>query len=114
MEYFLIPDDAVDRRKLGFQFLVFKQQCKASIEQFLYIFNHAAEGQHEQIILTIAFTPAAKFYVTRPWRRSSMGSNRLNGLALAHVHSEIPVDPLEVLQRWDASGHRRITLAFNS
>ena len=31
-----IPDDAVDRRKLGFQF---KQQCKASIEQFLYIFN---------------------------------------------------------------------------
>ena len=35
-EYFLIPDDAVDRRKLGFQFLVFKQQCKASIEQFLY------------------------------------------------------------------------------
>ena len=25
--------------------------------------------------------------------RSSMGSNRLNGLALAYVHSEIPVDP---------------------
>ena len=27
----------------------FKQQFKASIKQFfLYIFNHAAEGQHEQ------------------------------------------------------------------
>ena len=36
-EYFLIPDDAVDRRKLGFKFLLFKQQFKASIEQF-YIF----------------------------------------------------------------------------
>ena len=37
----------------SFSFLVFKQQCKASIEQFLYIFNHAAEGQHEQIIIII-------------------------------------------------------------
>ena len=46
--------------------------------------------------------------------RSSMGSNRLNGLALAYVHSEIPVDPGELLQRWDASGHRRIALEFNS
>ena len=27
-EHFLIPDDAVDRRKLGFQFLLFKQQFK--------------------------------------------------------------------------------------
>ena len=45
---------------------------------------------------------------------SSMGYNRLNGLALAYVHSEIPVDPLEPLQRSDASGQRRIALAFNS
>ena len=28
--------------------LLFKQQFKASLEQF-YIFNYAAEGQHEQI-----------------------------------------------------------------
>ena len=33
----LIPDDAVDRRKLGFYFLLFKQQFKASLEQF-YLF----------------------------------------------------------------------------
>ena len=46
--------------------------------------------------------------------RSSMGSNRLNGLALAYVHSKIPVDPLEPLQRWHACGQRRIVLAFNS
>ena len=37
-EYFLIPDDAVDRRKLGFWILLFKQQFKASLEQF-YIFK---------------------------------------------------------------------------
>ena len=36
-ECFLIPDDAVDRRKLGFQILLFKQQFKPSLEQF-YIF----------------------------------------------------------------------------
>ena len=34
---------------LDFRFYVFKQQFKASLEQF-YIFNYAAEGQHEQII----------------------------------------------------------------
>ena len=50
----------------------------------------------------------------KTWCRSSMGSNRLNGLALAFVHSEIPGDPLEPLQRWDASGQRRIALAFKS
>ena len=33
---------------LDFRFYVFKQQFKASLEQF-YIFNYAAEGQHEQI-----------------------------------------------------------------
>ena len=49
-EYFLIPDDTVDRRKLGFWIFLFKQQFKASLEQFLYFFNYAAEGQHEQII----------------------------------------------------------------
>ena len=44
---------------------------------------------------------------------SSMGSYRLNDLAY-YVHSEIPVDSLRPLQRWDASGHRRIVLPFNS
>ena len=36
-EYCLIPDDAVDRRKLGFWILLFKQQFKVLLEQF-YIF----------------------------------------------------------------------------
>ena len=29
----IIPDDAIDRRKLGFQFFFWKQQFKASLEQ---------------------------------------------------------------------------------
>ena len=41
-------DDAVDRRKLGFQILLFKQQFKASLEKS-NIFNYVAEGQNEQI-----------------------------------------------------------------
>ena len=38
-EYFLIPDDAVDRRKLGFKFLLFEQQFKASLEQFYHFYR---------------------------------------------------------------------------
>ena len=49
LEYFLIPDDAIDSEKCGFQILLFKQQFKVSLELF-YNFNYAAEGQHEQII----------------------------------------------------------------
>jgi len=41
VEYFLIPDGAVDRRKLGFWILHFKQQFKASLEGKFYI-NYAA------------------------------------------------------------------------
>ena len=48
-DYFLIPDDNVYRRKLGVYILLFKQQFKASSEQF-YNSNYAAEGQHERII----------------------------------------------------------------
>ena len=36
-EYCFIPHDAVERRKLGFWILLFKQQFKALLEQF-YIF----------------------------------------------------------------------------
>ena len=37
---------------LDCSFLFFKKQFKASLEQFLlYIFNYAAKGQHEQIII---------------------------------------------------------------
>ena len=50
----------------------------------------------------------------KTWCHSTMVSNRLNSLALTYVHSEIPVDLLEPLQRSDASGQRRIALAFNS
>lgn len=43
----IIPDNAVDRQKLGFW--IFLNSSKASLEQF-YTFNYATEGQHEQII----------------------------------------------------------------
>ena len=43
-EYSLIPDDAVDQRKLGFYILLFKQQFKASLEQFYIFKNFAADS----------------------------------------------------------------------
>ena len=49
----------------------------------------------------------------KTWLRSSMGNERLSGLAMMHVHKHRALDPLKVLRRWDASGHRRIALAFN-
>lgn len=47
---YIIPDDAIDRWKIEFQILLFKQPFKASSEQFYVTFNYVAEGQHEQII----------------------------------------------------------------
>ena len=53
----------------------------------------------------------------KTWSRTSMGENRLNGLALAHIHQNHPfveeLDNTEVLKEWDASMHRRIALAFD-
>ncbi len=49
----------------------------------------------------------------KTWLRSSMSSERLTGLALMHVHQKVKLDKERVIRRWDASGHRRIQLAFN-
>ena len=40
-----------------------------------------------------------------------MANARLNGLALAYIHKPNEIDST-VLKRWNASGHRRIALAF--
>ena len=41
-----------------------------------------------------------------------MANARLNGLALVYIHKPMEIDSSSVLKRLDASGHRRITLAF--
>ena len=43
-----------------------------------------------------------------------MANERLNGLALAYIHKPTEIDSTSVLKRWDASGHRRIALAFTN
>lgn len=50
----------------------------------------------------------------KTWLRSTTGQDRLTGLALLHVHRDKSISPLNILRRWDASGHRRIMLAFDS
>ena len=49
-ENLLIPDDTVDRRKLGFWILlVLNSSLRPHLNSYIF-FNHAAEaGQHEQI-----------------------------------------------------------------
>ena len=53
----------------------------------------------------------------KTWTRTSIQETRLNGLALTYVHRENSlvkdINPVEVLQSWDASMHRKITLAFD-
>ena len=49
----------------------------------------------------------------KTWSRTSMANVRLNGLALAYIHKPTEIDSSSVLKRWDASGHRRIALAFS-
>ena len=51
------------------------------------------------------------------WERSTMGQERLCGLALLHIHKD-KVDSTEgfnerVLKRWDATGHRKIGKLWN-
>lgn len=52
----------------------------------------------------------------KTWTRTSMDEDRLNGLALRHVHKDHPLitqlEPLEILKQWDGTLQRRIALAF--
>jgi len=41
-----------------------------------------------------------------------MGSERLTSLALLHNHPDMAPDANDVLQKFDASGHRRISVVF--
>ena len=41
-----------------------------------------------------------------------MASDSLTALALLHIHKDIALDIGKVLQDFDASGHHRISLAF--
>ncbi|KAM3843293.1 52 kDa repressor of the inhibitor of the protein kinase-like [Diretmus argenteus] len=73
-----------------------------------------------RIYLTIPVTtcacerPFSAMRRLKTWLRASMSDNRLSGLALMHVHPKVRVDRERVLRRWDASGHRRIHLAFET
>ncbi|KAK5868034.1 hypothetical protein PBY51_012481 [Eleginops maclovinus] len=72
-----------------------------------------------KIFLTLPVTTCAcerSFSAMRrlkTWLRSTMSNDRLTGLAMMHVHQKVEVDRENILRRWDASGHRRIQLAFD-
>ena len=65
-EYFLIPDDAVVRRKPGFFILLFKQQFKSSWEQF-YITNCACWNRLTPMGNTSWITCNTSFRVELIW-----------------------------------------------
>ncbi|XP_068689182.1 52 kDa repressor of the inhibitor of the protein kinase-like [Montipora foliosa] len=50
----------------------------------------------------------------KTWSRTSMANARLNGLALAYIHKPTEIDSSSILKRWNASGHRRIAVAFSN
>jgi hypothetical protein len=49
----------------------------------------------------------------KSYLQSTMGSDRLNGLAMLNIHRDEFVDAEAVLKQFDSSGHRRIALAFS-
>lgn len=53
----------------------------------------------------------------KTWCRTSIKEDKLNGLALAHIHMNHPLlqelEPERILKAWDATMSRRIYLAFN-
>jgi len=51
-------------------------------------------------------------YQFKTLSRSIMGTDYLRGLSLAYVHDITP-EPLQILQKWDASGYRRIALFYS-
>lgn len=72
-----------------------------------------------KIVLTLPVTTSACEWAfsamrrLKTWLRSTMSNDRLTGVAMMHVHQKVKEDQEKVLRRWDASGHRRIQLAFN-
>ena len=48
----------------------------------------------------------------KTYLHSTMGSDRLSALALLHIHPDMTPEPKTVIQKFDASGHRRIALSF--
>ena len=61
---FFFPDDAVDQRKLGLKFLLFKQQFKASIEQFYDFFFQSVQLQPVHSIQNEVIKGLSNYYYT--------------------------------------------------
>ena len=54
----IIPDEAVDQQKPGFQFYFLISSLRPHSNNIL-IFNHAAEGQHQQNLTYYTITQVA-------------------------------------------------------
>ena len=46
----------------------------------------------------------------KTYTRNSTGTDRLNGLALLHIHKDINPDPEEIIQKFSESGPHRLEL----
>ena len=46
----------------------------------------------------------------KDWNRSTMGENRLTGLALLMVHRDMDVSGENILKRFDSTGNCRLKL----
>ena len=50
--------------------------------------------------------------ILKTWLRSTMGDNRLSGLALLYIHRSVSLDVKKILQKWYNTSRRRIELIF--
>ena len=50
----------------------------------------------------------------KTYLRNTMGAERMSSLALLHMYPDRDINIQDVLKSFDASGHRRIALLFDS
>jgi hypothetical protein len=67
---------------------------------------------HILLTMPVGSVPCARSFSAlrrlKSWNRTTMTEDRLNGLALLHTHNNKDVDRVRVLDKFDASGSRRI------
>lgn len=66
------------------------------------------------LTLPVGSVPCERSFSTmrllKDWNRSTMGENRLTGLALLMVHRDMDVSRENILTRFDSTGNRRLKL----
>ena len=70
------------------------------------------------LVLPISTATAERTFsslrILKTWLRSTMGEERLSGLALMYIHRNIALNNEHIIKTWYNMSNRRIQLSFES